>query len=61
MRFVWQILTRALKLSLDQNKGKGEAVRLGMNYLLEKGAYDIIGFWDADLAVPLSEIDDFIE
>ena len=52
---------RALKLSLDQNKGKGEAVRLGMNYLLEKGAYDIIGFWDADLAVPLSEIDDFIE
>ncbi len=47
---------RALSLSLDRNSGKGEAVRRGMLYLSEKGLYNIIGFWDADLAVPLSEI-----
>jgi len=51
----------ALCLSLGENSGKGEAVRRGMLYLLEKGNYDIIGFWDADLAVPLSEIWDFAE
>ncbi len=48
--------TRALCLSLDKNSGKGEAVRRGMLYLSEKGLYNIIGFWDADLAVPLLEI-----
>lgn len=52
---------RALHLSLEKNSGKGEAVRRGMLYLLEKGVYDIIGFWDADLAVPLSEIWDFMD
>ena len=52
--------TRALCLSLDKNSGKGEAVRLGMLHLLVKGSYDIIGFWDADLAVPLCEIWDFV-
>lgn len=53
--------TRALCLSLDKNSGKGEAVRRGMLHLLEKGRYGIIGFWDADLAVPLSEIWDFVD
>lgn len=53
--------TRALCLSLDKNSGKGEAVRRGMLHLLEKGSYDIIGFWDADLAVPLCEIWDFVD
>lgn len=52
---------RALNLSLDRNKGKAEAVRAGMRFLLEKELYKKIGFWDADLAVPLSEIDDFLE
>ena len=47
---------RALCLSLDKNSGKGEAVRRGMLHLADKGLYNIIGFWDADLAVPLSEI-----
>lgn len=51
----------ALCLSLGENSGKGEAVRRGMLYLLEKGSYDIIGFWDADLSVPLSEIFDFAD
>ncbi|MEW6619753.1 MAG: glycosyltransferase [bacterium] len=53
--------SRALCLSLSENKGKGEAIRLGMLYLLEKKTYNIIGFWDADLAVPLSEIWDFMD
>lgn len=52
---------RALSLSLNKNKGKGEAVRVGMCYLLERKIYNIVGFWDADLAVPLSEIYDFID
>ncbi|MDI6736696.1 MAG: glycosyltransferase [bacterium] len=53
--------SRALCLSLSENKGKGEAIRTGMRYLLEKKTYNIIGFWDADLAVPLSEIWDFMD
>lgn len=52
---------RALCLSLDKNSGKGEAVRRGMLYLLEKDRYNVIGFWDADLAVPLSEIWVFVD
>ncbi|MEW6606346.1 MAG: glycosyltransferase [bacterium] len=52
---------RALSLSLNKNMGKGEAVRTGMKYLLENGSYNLIGFWDADLAVPLSEIWDFMD
>lgn len=52
---------RALCLSLGKNGGKGEAVRAGMLYLVESGVYDAIGFWDADLAVPLSEIRNFVD
>ena len=52
---------RALYISLDKNSGKGEAVRRGMLHLLENDSYNIIGFWDADLAVPLSELWDFVD
>lgn len=52
--------TQALYLSLKKNGGKGEAVRKGMLYLVEKETYDLIGFWDADLAVPISELWDFV-
>ncbi|MDP2922712.1 MAG: glycosyltransferase [Candidatus Omnitrophota bacterium] len=51
----------AFYFSLDNNKGKGEAVRQGILYLLGKNKYDIIGFWDADLAVSLTEVWDFVE
>lgn len=53
--------SKALVLSLDKNSGKGEAVRRGMLYLSAKGEYNLIGFWDADLAVPLPEILDFAD
>jgi glycosyltransferase involved in cell wall biosynthesis len=52
---------RTLSLSLNKNMGKGEAVRTGMLYLLKTGSYNPIGFWDADLAVPLSEVLDFVD
>ncbi len=42
-------------LDCESNRGKGESVRLGMLRALDSGA-QIVGFWDADLSTPLSEI-----
>ena len=55
---------RTLLLDLKQNQGKAEAVRQGflhaMNLPIAEQT-DWIGFWDADLATPLSEIDNFFK
>ncbi len=48
-------------LDLEKNSGKAEAVRLGMIKLFEKKSFDYIGFWDADLATPLAEIDHLLQ
>jgi len=43
---------------LPHNSGKGEAVRAGMSRGIELG-FDMVGYWDADLATPLQEINEF--
>jgi dolichyl-phosphate beta-glucosyltransferase len=55
-RIVSQLPGRAFCLDLTTNKGKAEAVRLGMLHAAQHIPADFLGFWDADLATPLSEL-----
>jgi dolichyl-phosphate beta-glucosyltransferase len=54
-------------LDKKRNGGKGEAIRDGMAHALcppslgEESPCSYIGFWDADLATPLSAIPQFLE
>ncbi len=43
-------------LRLSNNKGKAEAVRHGMKAAMDWQPFEFIGFFDADLSTPLSEI-----
>lgn len=51
---------RATMVRLTENKGKAEAVRSGVQAALAH-APTHVGYWDGDLATPLSEIPAFIE
>jgi glycosyltransferase involved in cell wall biosynthesis len=50
-------------VALAQNQGKAEAVREGVLAMLSDASLhvDLIGFWDSDLATPLSELERFIQ
>jgi dolichyl-phosphate beta-glucosyltransferase len=50
-------------VELPENRGKGEAVRQGVLAVLNDPhtPTDLVGFWDSDLATPLSELDRFVE
>lgn len=50
-------------LNLKKNVGKAEAVRRGFLYIKNLPIFpevDWIGYWDADLATPLYELDNFL-
>jgi dolichyl-phosphate beta-glucosyltransferase len=49
-------LPNAFILNLKENRGKAEAVRAGFLQAIHSGDYQYIGYLDADLATPLSEM-----
>jgi glycosyltransferase involved in cell wall biosynthesis len=51
---------RIALLSLKQNAGKARAVQLGVLAAFDRRP-EFVGFWDADLATPLTSIPEFLE
>lgn len=48
-------------VNLGANVGKGEAVRAGVSHILTGHSLDFVGYWDADMSTPLSEICRFVQ
>ncbi len=47
---------RVLVVAVSPNGGKAEAVRAGVRHAHAAGPWPFIGYWDADLSTPLSEV-----
>ena len=47
-------------LDMSKNVGKAEAVRKGILEASKNKSYEFVGFWDADLSTPLTEIVNFL-
>ena len=60
-RFCAEQSGHASVLDLQPNRGKGEAVRLGMLHVLAASPGSYVGFWDADLATPLDALPEFLD
>jgi glycosyltransferase involved in cell wall biosynthesis len=59
-KFKNQNNARVSILNMPINSGKAEAVRCGVLEICKNKNYEFAGFWDADLATPLSEITNFL-
>lgn len=56
------LFPQVMILDLKNNSGKAEAVRQGMLWLAQnQKQIQLLGYWDADLATPLVEINNFEE
>jgi dolichyl-phosphate beta-glucosyltransferase len=52
---------RVFLLQLASNQGKAEAVRSGIRHMLAQHDYGVVGYWDADVSTPLSELPRLLE
>lgn len=48
-------------ITLSKNKGKAEAIRTAVRHSTTLKEFDYIGYFDADFATPLSEVEHFIK
>lgn len=48
-------------VNLERNSGKANAVQAGIKFALSFDKFSMVGYWDADLSTPLSEIPRMVE